>query len=203
MFRNGDQLVGIWMIITTWKSLNLLKVIMAKPKACLWTLSDNGSATCLPLPHPRLLRPLPLRLLSHTSLGAGGQTLQIHKCGKNRINKFLMFFIFPLPGSWLPATTTSNMAAKSEKIKQRQTNNSFWKLWQVGRLVFVVIDALRADFVVETQDPRRPKIRWLARQFWKIYCNPSNNHWRGNDWEKQVARRGVGERWWPRVGGQG
>ena len=70
-----------------------------------------------------------------------------------------MFFTFPLAGSWLPATTISNMAAKSEKIKQTQKYFSFLKLWQVGRLVFVVIDALRADFVVEPHDPGRPKIR--------------------------------------------
>ena len=163
---------------------------MAQPLACLYLILVSFA----------------LFLSAYFPIPASVQVARCHKFNnvvRVAPTSCFYFFTFPLAGSWLPATTTANMAAKSEKIKQTQTNNSFWKLWQVDRLVFVVIDALRADFVVETQNPRRPKIRWLARQFWEIHFNPCNKHCGKNDWEKQVACRGVGERWWPRVGGQG
>ena len=85
---------------------------MAQPLACLYLITVSFA----------------LFLSAYFPIPASVQVARYYKftkCGKNRTNKFLMFFIFPLPGSWLPATTTSNMATKSEKIKQRQTNNSF------------------------------------------------------------------------------
>ena len=135
---------------------------MAQPLACLYLILVSFA----------------LFLSAYFPMTASVQVTIYHKFNSvakiaSTFQFFNLFLLFPFSGCWFPATTTSNMAAKSEKIKQRQTNNSFWKPWQVGRLVLVVIDALRADFVVETQDPRRPKIRWFARQFWEIHYNPN------------------------------